>query len=405
MGNEKFQAPTPTTNNSPAASADEHTLPTFLDHVHELRRRLFWIVGTVIATSSIAYSFLGTILDILTAPLGEQGLFYLTPGGGLSFSFKLCALVGILVAVPFIMYHLYRFIEPLMGNWRRPTIFYVGFSTILAVSGVLFAYYVSLPAAISFLTGFNVNHVQAMLTADSYLSFVATYLLGAAILFQIPLLLMIINNMTPLKPSKLMKLQKYVIVGAFILAAIISPTPDIMNQAFLAIPIIGMYQLGIMLVWLQNTLRMRKQARLSARATQQQMPQVTQAITHGVPEHVLQDLVQPARSVAPTPIVQPVKKAATSVASSTASMRPAQPAAARPVSVRRPVQAQPVRVFSDIAPRRQVAAMARPVNSVSRQVIRPVVPQQVRSAPKLAVPTRSIDGFSSYRQANAVGAP
>src|SRR5688572_22010781 len=135
MGNAKFQAPAPTTNSTATQAQSDQSLPTFLDHVHELRRRLFWVVGIVLVASSVAYSFLGTILDVLTAPLGEQGLFYLTPGGGLSFSFKLCAYVGVLVAVPLIMYHLYRFMEPLMGNWRRSTIFYVGLSTILAVSG------------------------------------------------------------------------------------------------------------------------------------------------------------------------------------------------------------------------------------------------------------------------------
>ena len=128
-----------------------------------------------------------------------------------------------------------------------------------------------------------------MLTGDAYLSFVITYLLGAALLFQIPLLLLIINTMTPLKPSKLMKLQRFVIVGAFILGAIISPTPDIMNQAFLAVPIIAMYQLGVGLVWLQNRARARRGAVVVAQ------PQASD-----IPDDILLELAKPV-------VAQPAK--------------------------------------------------------------------------------------------------
>jgi sec-independent protein translocase protein TatC len=402
MRSEKFQAPAPTTNNPEQADAQQ--LPTFLDHVHELRRRLFWVVGIVLVASSAAYSFLGTILEILTQPLGDERLFYLTPGGGLSFSFKLCALVGLLVAVPLIMYHLYRFLEPLMGAWRRSALFYVGFSTALAVSGVLFAYFVSLPAAIKFLTGFSVNHIQAMLTADSYLSFVATYLLGAALLFQIPLLLLIINTMTPLKPSKLMKLQKFVIVGAFIIGAMISPTPDIMNQAFLAVPIIAMYQLGVILVWIQNGARSRKQARIAAATGVQEAPQ-----PKPVPSSLLEDFAmqQQARQ-------QEIAERAAELAAMQ-KRRPAVPqlqrAQPRPQAQQQPVRPQPVlrrapqqaRIISDIAPRRQAPVAMRPaVNQVPVQ--QPMARSVVRQAPQLSVPARSIDGFSPYRQTNVASA-
>ena len=141
---------------------------------------------------------------------------------------------------------------------RQSTLLYFGAAAVLPIIGVLFAYFVSLPGALHFLTGMELKNIQAMLTVDSYLGFVMTYLIGAALLFQIPLLLTIINRFTPLKPSKLMKTQRYVIVAAFILAAIISPTPDILNQLLFAVPIIAMYELGVILVWLQNRSRAKK---------------------------------------------------------------------------------------------------------------------------------------------------
>src|SRR6185503_5698445 len=190
-----------------ASNGAPSELPTFLEHVHELRRRLFWVVAVVLVTSAAAYPFLDTILSVLTAPLGGQQLYYLTPIGGFSFSIKICFYVGMAVAVPIIMYHLYRYIEPLMGKQlRRSALFYVGLSTLMAGIGILFAYFVSLPGALHFLTGMDLKNIQAMLTVDSYLTFVMTYLLGAVLLFQIPLILAITNNMTPLKPKKLMGL-------------------------------------------------------------------------------------------------------------------------------------------------------------------------------------------------------
>lgn len=242
-----------------ASKSAPSELPTFLEHVYELRRRLFWVVAIILLASGAAYPFLDSIIKITTAPLGGQQLYYLTPVGGFSFSIKICFYVGIIAAVPFIMYHIFRYLEPLMnGNFKRSALFYVGFSTALAALGVLFAYFVALPGALRFLTGMDLSNIQAMLTVDSYLSFVMTYLLGSALVFQIPFLFSIINTATPLKPGKLMKMQRYVIVAAFVIAAVISPTPDIMNQALMALPIILMYQFGVIIVWAQNKGRNRK---------------------------------------------------------------------------------------------------------------------------------------------------
>lgn len=226
---------------------------TFMDHVQELRSRLFWIALIFIVAAAVAYPFFDFIIDFLVRPLGNQQLFYLTPIGGLGFIIKVCIYTGAVVAVPAMTYHLYRYLQPVIGNVKgRVVVQYMAFSVLLAGCGIAFAYSISLPAALHFLTNFNIDQVTAMLTADSYLSFTITYLFGAALLFQLPLVLLIINSVKPLSPSGLMKYQRHVILGAFVLGAIISPTPDALNQALLAGPVIVMYQVGILLVWLRN---------------------------------------------------------------------------------------------------------------------------------------------------------
>lgn len=225
---------------------------TFLEHIEELRTRLFWAVGSILVISSLGYLIKDQLINVLLHPLGQQQLYYLTPVGGFSFLIKICFYFGVLVSIPLIIYHFYRYLQPLMDTKTRSIKTYIFFSTLLAAAGVGFAYFISLPAALHFLTDFNINQITAMLTVDSYLTFVLSYLLGAALLFQIPLVLLIINGITPLKPKGLMGYQRHVILGAFIIAAVISPTPDIANQALLALPIIVMYQVGIVLVWLRN---------------------------------------------------------------------------------------------------------------------------------------------------------
>lgn len=334
MTKKLHQKPKPTVKAAPGE------LPTFLDHIQELRRRLFWVVAVIFLASGAAYPFLDTILGILTAPLGGQRLYYLTPIGGLSFSIKICLYVGILVAVPCFMYHLYRYLEPLIGSkLRQSTFLYLGAATALATIGVLFAYFISLPGALHFLTGMELKNIQAMLTVDSYLGFVMTYLIGAALLFQIPLLLLIINRFTPLKPSKLMKIQRYVIVASFIIAAIISPTPDIMNQLLFALPIIAMYEVGVILVWLTN----RRRGRLAT--------------------------VEPA-PVAVKPVV------------------PAQPITTHPPVKVAPVLRTQLQLDGFVAKPAPLRAIRPPAP------LRPAPPRRVVSA----IPRRSIDGFGPYRR-------
>jgi len=263
--------PTPINLSAPAARQPQITL---LDHLHEIRARLFWIILALLATSGVSYAFQNQIMAALMAPLGGQKLVYLTPIGGFNFLFKVSMYVGIGLVLPVIIYHLYRFLEPLMDPKRkRSAFFYITASFILAIGGALFAYFGGLPAALHFLTSFNIQNVSAMLTADSYLTFVITYVLGFAALFQIPLVLMIINTIKPIPPRKLLGFQRYVVLVAFILAAVISPTPDITNQAMLAVPIIVMYQIGVALVWIQSRKNRDKKSRPAQPAINAQPPQ------------------------------------------------------------------------------------------------------------------------------------
>lgn len=234
-------------------STSEPALPTFADHLQELKGRLFWIAVAFTVASAAAYPFFGTIVHVLTKPIGDQKLYYMTPGGGLAFILKVCMYVGVIAILPVLVYHLYKFVAPVMTkNRARSVVRYTTASVVLALGGIAFAYFVTLPAAIQFLTNINIDQVSSMITIDSYMSFVIGYVIAGAILFQLPLIMLMINSITPLPPGKLMSFQRHMIVASFVVAAIVSPTPDVVNQTILAAPMVVMYQLGIVAVWLRN---------------------------------------------------------------------------------------------------------------------------------------------------------
>lgn len=230
----------------------------FIEHIHELRGRLLWSSMFIIFGTVAGYLMRDIILDWLQSPLGQE-LFFSSPMGGLSFILKISLTFGVLVAIPALMYNILRFLQPAMSSSSsRFAIKTLIASLFLLVLGVGFAYYISLPATLHFLHQFETSTVQALISADRYFKFVLTYLSGFGILFQLPLLILALNNITPLGPRKLMGYQRHVIVAAFVAAAIITPTPDPINQTLMAAPMIILYEFSIFLVWFVERHKHRK---------------------------------------------------------------------------------------------------------------------------------------------------
>lgn len=254
----KRQEPARQRTNSP--SRQSGSTPVFMDHVRELQWRLAVVALAFLVTAAAVYPFFDKIVALLLKPLGDDlSLVYLTPGGAFNFAIQVCIYAAAIGTLPVALYHSYRFVMPAIERTTFKSVLGYSFSSLLlAASGVAFSYTLALPAAIHFLTSFNLKNISPMLTIDSYLSFVMTYILAGALLFQLPLIMVIINRIKPLTPPTLMAGQRHIILGSVIFAAVISPTPDAVNQLLLAAPIIVMYQLGIVVVMLKNRRRKSK---------------------------------------------------------------------------------------------------------------------------------------------------
>ncbi|MBI2009528.1 twin-arginine translocase subunit TatC [Candidatus Saccharibacteria bacterium] len=222
----------------------------FSEHVRELRRRLIYVVATLFLGSIVGYAIHGSLFRLIKRPLREQ-LYYTTPLGGFNAMIKISILFGLIITVPVFIYQLGKFLGPAFRHRIRPPRI-VFFSIILAAAGVLFAYFVGLPASLHFLANVDSQDLQSIITVNEYLNFVAAYSAGFAILFQLPLILLFINRIKPQKPGRLMRIQRWVVLFSFIVAAILTPTPDPINQIIMALPIILLYQFSIALIWFVN---------------------------------------------------------------------------------------------------------------------------------------------------------
>lgn len=226
---------------------------TFQDHIHEFRRRLFVVACTIGISASLAYVFRDQAIAAIQKPLNEP-LFYSAPGGGFDFVLKLSVVIGMFITLPVLIFQLVRFIEPaLPRRLKISAIFKVmATSTFLALAGMAFAYFILIPQTLHFFSSFSNGSVKALISADSYLSFVINNLITFALAFQIPLLVLFINWIRPIKPGKLLKYQRHVIVGAFGLAVILPFTYEPIQQFIIAVPIIVLYYLSVILLAITN---------------------------------------------------------------------------------------------------------------------------------------------------------
>ncbi len=221
---------------------DEKTLA---EHFSELRYRLLCCTLSIFIGGIAGYFYNKQILAFLTLPLGKT-LYYTSPTGGFDLVLKISILFGVLVSFPIVAYQLLRFIQPAIPqNYKISIEKFLFASWSLLMIGVALAYYLSLPAALRFLSEFGSDQVQALITAQDYFSFALSYLGGFGLMFQLPIVMVLIHKINPLNPKKLLGYWRYVALLSFLIAAILTPTADPINQTIMALPIILLYTLSI----------------------------------------------------------------------------------------------------------------------------------------------------------------
>jgi sec-independent protein translocase protein TatC len=253
-------------------------------------------------------------------------------------------------SIPVIVYQILRYLEPLLHFTTRRAVAWGSIASgILAAIGMVFGYFIGLPAALHFLLNqFVTAQIQPLLTIQSYMAFVTVYMLGSALLLQVPLILLIINRIKPLKPKKLLSFsaQRWVIVISIVGGALMNPNPNPVALFLVSSPMIVSYQAGVFMIWLINRKHHRPAKVKNLLQTDSQLrAERLQAARSSRPLQAVPFTTSPATVQRPQIAVKPAALQSQAKKQPVAPVSPVtpQPVAARP--------ARPRKYVSDFAPR------------------------------------------------------
>lgn len=243
----------------PTQEDEKEAMPTmgFLDHLEELRKRIIYSVVAVAVGFFVCWGYADRIYDVMQRPIMTalrnhhltETLVYLNPTEPFNLYLKVAALAGLFLTCPFVLYQVWLFIAPgLYRNEKRYVAPFL-FSTVgLFVAGGYFGYKFVYPAALDFLIGYG-SKFQPMITIGEYTQLFLTIILGMGVIFEIPILVFFLSLMGIVSAGFMWKNFRYAILVIFIIAAIITPTTDILNMCIFAAPMVALYALSIGIAW------------------------------------------------------------------------------------------------------------------------------------------------------------
>jgi sec-independent protein translocase protein TatC len=222
---------------------------SLLEHLEELRKRLLWSIVTIAVAFMPCWIYVKQIFAFLQLPIQE-----LRPGEKLVFTgladpfmlyFKVATLAALFLATPFLLYQLWGFIAP--GLYKRERLYlapFLLFGSLFFVAGGAFAYYVAFPMAADFLLSMG-EGFEMMLTVERYFSFLLTMILGLGMMFELPIVILVLAALGVVTPVFLLRHFRWAVLIIFVVSAIITPTPDIVNLCVFAVPALLLYLLGV----------------------------------------------------------------------------------------------------------------------------------------------------------------
>ncbi len=250
--------------NAPVDDLEASRAP-LLDHLIELRRRLFFCFATVFVAILLTYTFSRDIFTLLVQPLLKAGQTKIVTIGvfdGFFVQLKIAIFAALMISFPVIANQLWQFVAPgLYRQEKRALLPFLIATPILFAMGASMAYFVAVPAALHFLLSFQGNlggvHQEALTSVASYLDFIMQFLFGFGIAFLMPVLLMIVERAGLVTRKQLVAGRRYAIVGCFALALVLAP-PDAGSMIMLAVPLVLLYELALIAIWFSE--RGRKKA-------------------------------------------------------------------------------------------------------------------------------------------------
>jgi len=221
---------------------------TVVEHLTELRRRLFIAILAVVLMSVVGFYLAPSAILILKAPISGP-LFFTSPSSAFFLQVKLAVMIGIALASPVLLYQLWAFVSPgLTPHERRVTLPWVPLGLLFLLTGVAVAYF-TLPFAVGFMLGFAIPGViQPLITADAYFGFVTTLFLAFGLVMEFPIVIVLLNRLGIISADRLRKNRRYVFLGIFVFAVVVTPGGDPYSPTVMGTVMYLLYELTIRLV-------------------------------------------------------------------------------------------------------------------------------------------------------------
>ena len=219
---------------------------SFFDHLEELRQRIFYGIIAVAIGATGCFVYAKQIVQVLEIPATGIKFLQLAPGEYFFVSVKVAGYCGLLVASPVILYQIIQFVIPGLTRRERQLVLPVVLgSSVLFVGGIAFAYYVLIPAALNFLIGYGADVVEQAWSIDRYFEFILVLLFATGLLFELPVVQILLSLLGILSSELMLSGWKSVVVGAMVVGAIVTPSTDPLTQSLLAGAVLALYFSGI----------------------------------------------------------------------------------------------------------------------------------------------------------------
>lgn len=229
---------------------DESVKLDVLGHLEELRRRLLICIFFILVASAAAFANGRILMELLRGPSRGviEEMIFIGPSEAFTSYLKLSMLSGVVIAFPAVLYNFWAFLSPaLEARTRKRLIRWMVFSAFLFFAGVSFSYFIALPAALKFLVGFSSGMASAYISLGKYMSFFGALIISGGLAFELPVFMAVLVDVGFMETSLLRKKRQYAFLFIMIIAAILTPTQDIFNMLLFALPMLALYELGILI--------------------------------------------------------------------------------------------------------------------------------------------------------------
>jgi sec-independent protein translocase protein TatC len=218
-------------------------LQSFFKYLEELRSRLIKSAGAFVLAFCLCYSFIGRLIPKIIAPAGH--LIFTSPGEAFSAYMTIGFIMALLVSSPYIVYQIWAFVGgALKPSEKKFVLIFAPLSLLFFLSGAAFAFFVAVPRAYHFLMSFSSDYMVPMVTVKNYLGFLGHMIVAFGVAFELPLILAFLAKIGIASPEYLRQMRRQAVMIILILAAMLAP-PDIMSMLILAVPLLILYEVGI----------------------------------------------------------------------------------------------------------------------------------------------------------------